>query len=143
MPAPLSKDLRERIIKKYEKGISPLQIQTELEIKSLSTVCGIIKLYNETGSIAPRPLNNGRPPKMTAQNKEDLKNAVLKQPDITLEELKEELNLPISISRICRILNNDLKLPYKKNAIPRKAKTPRCSKETRKLEESILESCTE
>ena len=129
MPSPLSKDLRERIIKKYQKGMKPLQIKSELEIKSLSTVCDIIKLYDETGSIQPRPLNNGRPPKMTSQNKEDLRNAVLERPDITLEELKEELNLPISISRICRILNNDLKLPYKKNFNSRKAKTPRCSEE--------------
>ena len=97
--------------------MKPLQIQAELEIKSLSTVCNIINLYNETGSVEPRPLNNGRPPKMTPQNTADLKATVLAQPDITLEELKEELNLPISISRICRILNKDLKLLYKKNTI--------------------------
>jgi len=115
MPAPFSKDLRQRIIMKHEKGMKPSQIQKELEIKSLSAVCEIIKLYNETGSVEPRPLNNGRPPKMTPKNTADLKAAVLEQPDITLEELKENLNLPISISRICRILNNDLKLPYKKN----------------------------
>jgi hypothetical protein len=64
---------------------------------------------------------------MTAQNIEDLKAAVLEQPDITLEELKENLNLPVCISRICRILNDTLKLPYKKNTIPRKTKTPGCS----------------
>jgi transposase len=122
MPAPLSRDLRERIIKKHQKGMPPLQIQRELEIKSLSTVCGIIKLYDETGSVEPRPLNNGRPPKMTLQHKEDLRNAVLERPDITLEELKEELKLPVSISRICRILNNELKLPYKKKLCFRKNK---------------------
>ena len=124
MPAPLSKDLRERVIIKYKKGKTPTQTQSDLEIKSLSTVCDIIKLYNETGSIEPRPLNNGRPPKMTPQNTEDLKNAVLAQPDITLEELKEQLNLPICISQICRILNNDMELPYKKNSFSRKPKTP-------------------
>ena len=114
MPAPLSKDLRERILIKHQKGMKPLQIQTELEIKSISTVCEIIKLYNETGSVEPRPLNNGRPPKITPQNKIDLSVAILERPDATLEELKEELNLPISISQICRIINKELKLPYKK-----------------------------
>jgi len=123
MPAPLSKDLRERIIIKHQKGKKPIEIQSELEIKSLSTVCAIIKLYSETGSIEPRPLNNGRPPKMTPQNTADLKAAVLAQPDITLEELKEQLDLPICISRICRILNEKLNLPYKKNAFPRKSKS--------------------
>lgn len=126
MPAPFSKDLRERIIIKHKKGIKPIQIQKELEIKSLSAVCSIIKRYEETGSIEPSPLNNGRPPKMTEKNKEDLKLAIHTQPDITLEELKEQLNLPISISRICRILNNELGLPFKKNSFPTKSKSSRC-----------------
>ena len=122
MPAALSKELRERIIIKHKKGKKPIEIQSELEIKSLSAVCAIIKRYEETGSIEPRPLNNGRPPKMTAQNMSDLEATVLAQPDITLEELKEQLNLPISISRICRILNQKLKLPYKKKLFIRKTK---------------------
>jgi transposase len=127
MPAPLSKDLRERILIKHQKGKKPKEIQTELEIKSLSAVCAIIKRYEETGSIEPRPLNNGRPPKMSEQNMADLKAAVLAQPDITLGELKEQLNLPISISRICRILNQKLKLPYKKNSSLKKSKPTRRS----------------
>jgi transposase len=122
MSAPLCKELRERIIIKHQKGMKPLQIQTDLEIKSLSTVCEIIKRYKETGSIAPSPLNNGRPPKMTPQNMADLEAAVQAQPDITLEELKEQLNLPICISRICRILNGVLDLPRKKNSFSRKPK---------------------
>ena len=101
---------------KYQKGMQPSQIQSELEIKSLSTVCEIIKLYNETGSVQPRPLNNGRPPKLTAQDKKDIADAILNQPDITLEELKEKLNLPISISQLFRIINKELKLPYKKRS---------------------------
>jgi len=62
---------------------------------------------------------------MTAKNMSDLKAAVLAQPDITLEELKEQLNLPVSISRICRILNQKLKLPYKKNTFSKKSKPAR------------------
>ena len=124
MPAPLSSDLRERIMIKHKKGIAPSQIQAELEIKSLATVYSIIRLYKETGSTNPRPLNNGAPPKMTPKNMEDLKAAIKAQPDITLEELKEQLNLPISISRICRILNGKLGLPYKKNAVSKKPESP-------------------
>jgi hypothetical protein len=59
-----------------------------------------------------------------------LEAAVLAEPDITLEELKEQLNLPICISRICRILNNDLDLPRKKNSISEKSKARGCGKET-------------
>lgn len=122
MSTPISNDLRERIIVKYKRGVMPSVIQKELEIKSLSTVCGIIKLYNETGSFAPRPLNNGAKPKITKEDKEAMRAKIFEQPDITLEELKEELNLPICISRICRIINNELQLPYKKNSISRKTK---------------------
>jgi transposase len=127
MPAPLSKDLRERIILKHQNGITPPQIQKELEIKSLSTIYDVINLHKETGGIDPRPLNNGRPPKMTPKNKADLQAAVLANPDITLEELQEQLELPICISRICRILNKDLKLPRKKDSLSRKAKASGCS----------------
>ena len=122
MSTPLSNDLRQRIIAKHEKGIKPSVIRRELEIKSLSTVCDIIKLYKETGSFVPRPLNNGAKPKITPQDKLAMRAKILEQPDITLEELKEELNLPICISRICRIINNELKLPYKKNAVSIQAK---------------------
>ena len=115
---------------KQKRGMKPTQIQSELEIKSLSTVCEIIKLYKETGSVEPRPLNNGRPPKMTPQNKADLKAAILEQPDITLEEVKEKLNLPVCISRICRILNGELALPRKKNAFSAKANASGCSQKT-------------
>jgi transposase len=129
MPSPLSKDLRERIITKHKRGVKPSQIQAELEIKSLTAVYSIINLYEETGSFEPRPLNNGRPPKKTSQNKADLKAAVLAQPDITLDELKEQLNLPVCISRICRILNNDMGLVRKKNSFSEKSKPSRCSEE--------------
>jgi len=123
VPAPLSNDLRERIIIKHQKGIKPSQIQTELEIKSLSTVYEIIRLHDETGSWEPRPLNNGAPPKMTPQNIADLEAKVKECPDISLEELKAELNLPICISRICRILNEKLNLRRKKNSFSLKSKS--------------------
>ena len=118
----MSNDLRERIIKKHERGINAKEIQRELEIKSLSTVYEIIRLYKTTGEWKPRPLINGAPPKMTRKNLEDLEAAVRAQPDISLEELKEQLELPVSISRICRILNNKLGLGWKKNSFPGKTK---------------------
>ena len=123
MPAPLSNDLRERIIIKYQKGIKPPQIQAELEIKSLATVYQIIRLHDETGSWEPRPLNNGTPPKMTPQNMADLEAKIKECPDISLEELKEELNLPICISRICRIINEKFNLRRKKNSLSLKPKS--------------------
>ena len=43
---------------------------------------------------------------------------------ISLEELKEQLELPVSISRICRILNNKLGLGWKKTLFPEKQNRP-------------------
>ena len=61
MPAPLSKDLRKRIIEAKEEGKSHAKISKEMKV-SISAITRLLALYRESGSYVPRPLNNGRKP---------------------------------------------------------------------------------
>ena len=114
MPAPLSKDIRKRIIKAREQGASYGKIAKELQV-SVSAIRGLLRLYKETGSIDPRPLNNGRKPRINGETLASIAERIKRQPDISLQELIEEFSLPVSIPALCNTVNRKLGLRRKKN----------------------------
>ena len=114
MPAPLSNDIRKRIIEAKERGDTVAQIAKEKAV-SQSAVVRITALYRETGSYEPRPHSLGRKQKLTAEQLLAVKERILGQPDIGLMEMIEEMHLPICESALCRIVNNKLGLRRKKN----------------------------
>lgn len=116
MAAPLSMDMRKRAIGAFKRGETVREIVERLEI-SPNAVYSLIRLYKETGDIKPRENKNGRKSKLNDKDLRDIKSTILDQPDITLDELKEKLDLPICISALCRIINNKLRLSLKKKSI--------------------------
>ena len=113
MPAPLSKDLRKRIIEAKEQGESHAKISKEMKV-SISTITRLMALYRESGSYVPRPLNNGRKPRLDQETLEKIRERIQEQPDITLGELIEEFSLPVSAPALCKIINGKLGLRRKK-----------------------------
>ena len=113
MPAPLSKDLRKRIIEARERGETVIQIAKEKNV-CVSTINKLMALYRATGSIEPRPLNSGRKPRLTPEQLNAVKNKILEQPNISLKGLIKELNLPLCESALCRIINNKLGMKHEK-----------------------------
>jgi len=99
---PISKEKRELIIAAKKRGEKEKDIAGWLEVSERS-VSRIWKLYNGTESIQPKK-QPGRKPSLTESNIEQIRNAVKSQPDSTLEELIETLNLPIKKSRLSVIL---------------------------------------
>ena len=114
MPAPLSNDIRKRIIQARERGDSIQKIVRDKNV-SRNTVIRLLALYQETGSYEPRPLNNGRKPRLDEETLEKIRERIQEQTDITLSELKEELSLPVSLTALCKTINNKLGLRRKKN----------------------------
>ena len=114
MPAPLSNDIRKRIIEAKERGDTVNKIAREKSVCK-SAVVRITALYRETGSYEPRPHSLGRKPRLSAEQLEAVKTRIIEQPDISLIELIEELKLPVCESALCRIVNNKLGLLRKKN----------------------------
>ena len=127
MPAPLSMEMREKIINKHKKGLSAKVILEHLELKCLASVYNIIKLYKVAGTLDPKPLNNGRKPMLNDSILLKIEERIKEKPDITLEDLKTELNLPVCISALCRTINNKLHLPLKKRRSSRITKTAQTS----------------
>ena len=122
MPRPLSNDLRKRIIDAKLRGDTEDVIAREKEVNK-STITKLWALYRETGSYEARPNPNGRKPALSPQQLESITNRINEQPDIALQELIDELNLPVCVSALCRTVNNKLGLRFKKNAARHRAKS--------------------
>jgi transposase len=116
MPAPLSRDLRKRIVEARARGESITKIAQEKNV-SESSINKLMALYRETGSYEARPLNNGRKPRLSPVQMEEVQQRIEQQPDISLAELIAELHLPVCESALCRTVNNKLGLRRKKNGI--------------------------
>ena len=116
MPAPLSNDLRTRILNARQRGETIEQIAREKEV-SVSAIVRLLRLFRETGSHEARPLNNGRKPMLSQETLQLIKERIERQPDITLKELKQEFSLPVSEAALCKTINNKLGLVRKKNGL--------------------------
>jgi len=114
----LSNEKRELLIAAKKRGEKEEEIAKWLEI-SVRSVSRIWKLYNETESIQPKN-HPGRKPSLDEAKMEQIRNTVKKQPDLTLEELIDELALPIKKSRLAVILDG-MGLSFKKRPYMQKS----------------------
>jgi len=64
----------------------------------------LLRLRRERGSIAPIGYQRGPKPKLSERQLDRLCSLVAEQPDLTLEEIRRRLRLPLSISRLSAIL---------------------------------------
>jgi len=122
MARPLSSDIRKRIIDAKLRGDTEDKIAAEKEVNK-STITKLWALYRETGSYEARPNPNGRKPALSPQQLEQIVQKIRIQPDITLQELIDELSLPVCVSALCRTVNNKLELSFKKNASSQRTAT--------------------
>ena len=114
MPAPLSRDMRKRIIAAKANGDSHAQIAKKMQV-SVSAITRIMALYRQTGSYDARPLNNGRKPRLDDEMLRKIEKRIEEQSDITLLELIDEFALPVSAPALCKTINGKLGLKRKKN----------------------------
>jgi transposase len=99
MPKPYSIDLRERVIKAYHHDKEPIK-RKENTISGVSKRFGVsvkfvknlLKLYQETGSVTPRPHGGGQTPKLKAIGLKFIKKTVKKSPDLTIDEYTQIYN---------------------------------------------------
>lgn len=118
-----SQDLRQRVLDAVQRGEGSLRQIARRFVVSLSFVVRLLQLHRRTGSIAPKPHRGGHPPALSPEDMERLRELVRKQPDATLEELRQRLGVACSTAAICRALE--------KLGLPRKKKIPRASDQDR------------
>ena len=118
MPAPLSVDLRQRIISSYEaKEGSQRQLAKRFKV-SLSFVRDLMRHHRETGQIEPKSHGGGAVAKLDVAALSIVKALVDDQPDALLKELCERLTektkIQVSLSTMQRAVQK-LGLSFKKN----------------------------
>ena len=89
MPAPISMDLRRRIVRAVERGSSMRAAARRFAV-SPSTAIKLIQRVRATGSAAPDRYGGHRRP-LLEPHEADLKRLIETIPDITLAELRAEL----------------------------------------------------
>jgi transposase len=102
--ATISMDLRQRILKAYDRGdVTREQVAGRFEV-SLGMVKKLIQQRRQTGDIAPRHHRSGRKPIIIDSHRRELRALLAKQPDLTLEELRIRLGLECTIQAIHYVL---------------------------------------
>jgi transposase len=89
MPQPLSNDIRRRLVACVEEGLSRREAAIRLKTAA-STAVNVLKRWEQTGSVEPRPRGGFRHGKLKP-HQEFILGIVAKQPDITMPELAKEL----------------------------------------------------
>src|SRR4051794_31296688 len=89
MTAPLSRDLRERIVRAVESGSSIRQAARRFAV-SASAAIKLIQRVRQTGSTAPAKIGDSRRP-LLERHADALRAIVSRQAGITLREIKATL----------------------------------------------------
>jgi len=97
-------DLREKVLKEVDKKESTTSEIAILFNVSSRWISKLIHQRRTTGSIAPLGHGGGRKSKIQGDDLKKLEKLVLSQPDITLKEILEELDVDASIMAVHRAL---------------------------------------
>lgn len=117
MTRPLSSDLRHRVIRAVEDGLSCRTAADRFGIAP-STAIKWMERYRRLGHAEPRPLGGDRRSHRIEVYADELLSLIDEQPDITLEEMAAHLDethgAAFSLSTIWRLLDRR-GLSFKKN----------------------------
>ncbi len=89
MAGPLSKDLRERIVRTVEGGESRRSAAGRFRV-SVSCVIKLMQRWHRTGSVAPGQMGGWKDYAL-ADHEAVVRALIAEHPDLTLEELRDEL----------------------------------------------------
>ena len=124
--ATLSLDLRERIIRAYDKGDGTRDEIAQRFDVSLGMVKKLLQQRRTTGCIKPRHHLAGRKKLIVAEHRIAIRQHLKRKPDLTLAELREHLGLNCTLPAIHYVLV-DMGLTYKKRRSAPPSKTAKTS----------------
>ena len=90
MSKPYSEDLRIRAVEAVTNGMSRRQAAKLFKVGA-SSVIRWSEQYEETGSVAAKPMGGSRGTRIEGADREWLLRRIAEQPDLTLEEMRHEL----------------------------------------------------
>ena len=89
MAKPYSEDLRKRVVAAVESGLSRRRAAALFGV-GISTVIHWVRRFRVTGSLAAKPMGGDHRSRLTRE-RDWLLRRIAAEPDLTLEELREEL----------------------------------------------------
>src|SRR5215216_2578673 len=126
MTAPLSQDLRERIVRVVEGGSTIRQAARRFAV-SASAAIKLMQRVRQTGSLAPAQIGGYRRP-LLEKHADELRAIVSSKPGITLKEMRDALHArDIAVKALSTIADmlHRLGLLHKKEPESRRAKPSR------------------
>jgi transposase len=119
--AAYSIDLRQRILRAWERRLGSQRTIADISGVSLAFVEKVLRQHRSTGTIAPKPHAGGQKPLLGAPAQAVVQRLMGANPDATLEELctgvAAETGVRVSVPTMCRVLQR-LGLPRKKSRSP-------------------------
>jgi transposase len=116
--AAYSIDLRQRILRAWERRLGSQRTIADIFGVSLAFVEKVLRQHRSTGTIAPKPHAGGQKPLLGAPAQAVVQRLMGANPDATLEELctgvAAETGVRVSVPTMCRVLQR-LGLPRKKS----------------------------
>ena len=116
-----SMDLRERVLAACDAGHGTKEVACVFDV-SQAWVRRLKQRRRDWGTIEPLPRNSGRKPALDEPARQRLRELVRQDPDATLEELRSQLGVRLSISSLWETLRK-LRLPFKKSRCMRQSRT--------------------
>lgn len=129
----LHNEARELLVRGYEATHDAEGIAKAYSV-SKWTVYRLVGQKRKTGTVALRTSQRGRKPLLTKQDHARIRASIEERPDITIEELREKLELKASYSTVERAVNK-MGYTYKKKSLhATERERTRCTGETRPME---------
>lgn len=122
MSAAYSQDLRDRVLAAYERGQQTAWIVEHFQV-SPAWARRVKQRRRETGETTPRPRGGATVVKIDRQRLAEL---VRQQPDATLKQLVERLDVNCSVSAVCMALKQ-MEISFKKRSSTRRSRIGRTS----------------
>lgn len=129
----LHNESRRLLVEEYEKTHDAKRLAETFQIR-LWTVYHIVEKAKKNGTSDLQTIHNHRPSKLKESDIDNIRQCVDQQPDITLHEIVEKLNLTVSIETVRRAL---VKMGYtykKKNLHAKEQERPRCGRASESME---------
>jgi putative transposase len=125
MAAPLSKDLRSRVVRAVEEeGMSRQGAAARFGV-AVRTAVRWVSDFRSSGSLAPQKMGNPSPPKLTA-HRETVLAMLEERPDYTIEGLRHDLSeqgIVVGYGSIRRFFERE-GITRKKNCDGRRTRSP-------------------
>jgi transposase len=122
MKKPISLDLRERIVAAYVDREGTREAVAKRFKVSVGMVKKLLAQKNRTQDLRPRYRFCGRKARLGPEHGKRMRELVEREPDVTLEEIKQQLGLGCTIGAIHWVLTR-MGLTYKKRRSMRPSRT--------------------